>query len=155
MLDFLSKAERSLPTLAGVKYAAASLAEYGTCVQSFGDRFSMMVGMDDMLVPALAAGAKSTVGATFNQLAPLFTKLWKAFNDGDLATARKLQLQVARFISVCSKYGGLSANKTSMKFLGIDCGPTRLPLKQVTPEMEAALRRDLEETGFFDWRSSG
>jgi len=63
MLDFLAKAERSLPMLAGIKYAAVSLAEYSVCVHTFGDRFSMMFGMDDMLVSALATGMKAAVGA--------------------------------------------------------------------------------------------
>jgi N-acetylneuraminate lyase len=38
-----------------------------------------------------------------------------------------------------------------MGLLGVDCGPVRLPLRALTPEQIAELRRRLDAAGFFDW----
>jgi hypothetical protein len=41
-----------------------------------------------------------------------------------------------------------------MRLIGIDCGPTRLPLPSLSPEMETALAADLDLVGFFQFRST-
>jgi N-acetylneuraminate lyase len=41
--------------------------------------------------------------------------------------------------------------KRMMKFLGIDCGPNRLPLQTLTNEEEKYMKKELESIGFFDY----
>jgi N-acetylneuraminate lyase len=38
-----------------------------------------------------------------------------------------------------------------MKFLGIDCGPNRLPLQTITNVEEESMKKELEEIEFFDY----
>jgi N-acetylneuraminate lyase len=38
-----------------------------------------------------------------------------------------------------------------MKFLGIDCGPNRLPLQSVSDKEELQIKAELEAIGFFDF----
>jgi N-acetylneuraminate lyase len=38
-----------------------------------------------------------------------------------------------------------------MKFLGIDCGPNRLPLQTISEEEEKALKVELDDIGFFNY----
>ena len=38
-----------------------------------------------------------------------------------------------------------------MSQVGMDCGPTRLPLQDPTPEQIAVLEANLETTGVYDW----
>jgi N-acetylneuraminate lyase len=40
-----------------------------------------------------------------------------------------------------------------MKFIGVDCGPVRLPLRAISAVDEGKLRADLEKIGFFDYCS--
>lgn len=136
MLDFLSKAESRLPTFAGIKFTSESLDEYGLCLATFCPRFTMMFGRDEMLLAALATGATVAIGSTYNNLTPHYTKLWQAFLDGDMETARRYQSQAGQYIALLKRFGGMRANKASMKFAGLDCGPTRQPIPTLSPREE-------------------
>jgi N-acetylneuraminate lyase len=81
-------------------------------------------------------------------MAPLYLKLIAAFERGDLVSARRLQSTAIKLIAVMSKYGGLPAGKAMMKMIGVDCGPVRLPLQNLTLEAEEKLRSELECAGF-------
>jgi N-acetylneuraminate lyase len=37
-----------------------------------------------------------------------------------------------------------------MKMIGLDCGPSRLPLKTPSAERIASFRKELDAIGFFD-----
>ena len=41
--------------------------------------------------------------------------------------------------------------KRIMKFLGMDCGPNRIPLQTISDQEEIMLKKDLEAIGFFDY----
>ena len=38
-----------------------------------------------------------------------------------------------------------------MEMVGVDCGPARPPLLQITEEERVVLRGQLETLGFFEW----
>lgn len=48
--------------------------------------------------------------------------------------------------------GHPGVGKTIMRFLGLDLGPARAPLPQLSESLEAGLREELEGIGFFTWR---
>ncbi|XP_006815992.2 N-acetylneuraminate lyase-like [Saccoglossus kowalevskii] len=73
-----------------------------------------------------------------------------AFNKRDLETARSEMFKVQAFVSVLNKYGGSAANKCIMVLSGLNVGPPRLPLMELTKEQHENLQRDLKATGFFD-----
>jgi N-acetylneuraminate lyase len=56
-------------------------------------------GRDEMLLGALATGTRGGVGSTYNVAAPLYLDLMAAFEAGDLAAARRLQLEAVTMIS--------------------------------------------------------
>ena len=37
-----------------------------------------------------------------------------------------------------------------MKLIGLDLGPNRTPFRNITPDEEAQMKRELEEIGFFE-----
>ena len=41
--------------------------------------------------------------------------------------------------------------KAVMEWFGVECGPVRAPLSNLTVERKAQLREDLEAIGFFEW----
>ncbi|MBD3377725.1 hypothetical protein GF406_22035 [candidate division KSB1 bacterium] len=147
--SFLTIAD--MPNLAGIKYTLETMGEFLDCIDLFKDRYTMMFGRDEMMLSALAAGGDTFVGSTYNYAAPLYHRLIDAFKRGDLAAARMEQARATRFIDVQVKYGGVRASKMFMKFLGIDCGPVRLPLSPFTLDKEKQFKQELTALGFFDW----
>ncbi|MCD6364969.1 MAG: dihydrodipicolinate synthase family protein [Planctomycetes bacterium] len=151
LAEFFRKAAGRLPSLAGAKYTLEQLDEYIECLNVCDARYTIMFGRDEMLLSALAAGAVAAVGTTYNFTPRLYQKLWRAWDAGDLDTARLCQLRSVQYINLLRQYGGSRAGKSFMKLIGIDCGPPRLPLDSLSDDEEASLRQELTEIGFFDW----
>lgn len=151
--DFLQSVNGQIPTLAGVKFTHENLMDFGRSAEVGSGRYEMLFGRDEILLSGLALGAKGAVGSTYNFAAPLYHRIIDAFNRGDLASARRDQSRAMDFIDVLSRHGGLSAGKSVMKFIGVDCGPVRLPLRAVSDAEERSLRAGLERIGFFEYAS--
>jgi N-acetylneuraminate lyase len=151
MREFLEKASNRVPNLAGIKFTEERIYDFQNCMEVAGGRFNMLYGRDEMLLSALAAGAKGAVGGTYNFTARLFLRMWAAFDLGDMEEARKWQARGARLVSVLKQYGQLCAWKTLMRWRGIELGGYRLPLKGLDADREIALKKDLEEIGYFAW----
>lgn len=149
--DFLEQVDGQIPTLVGVKFTHEDLLDYGRASRVAGGRYAMLFGRDEILLAGLSLGAVGAVGSTYNFAAPLFLRIMTAFGAGDLESARRDQARAQTFISVLHRHGGLAAGKAAMKFIGLDCGPVRLPLRNLTTGQEQQLRNDLESVGFFDY----
>ena len=151
--DFLQGATGQIPTLAGVKFTHENLMDFGRSAEIQSGKYNLLFGRDEILLSGLALGARGAVGSTYNFAAPLYLRIIEAFKRGDLEAARRDQLRAMDFIDVLSRFGGINAGKSAMKFVGVDCGPVRLPLRQLTEREEAGLREALEKVGFFEYCS--
>lgn len=151
VLELLRRAEQRLPSLAGIKYSATTVNEYQACLDFARERYAILFGCDDMLLSSLSVGGSGAVGSTYNFAAPLYNALIEAFHRGDLEDARRFQSLSLRMIRLLYRYRGQPAFKAIMGLLGLDCGPNRLPLESLSADEIQAMKRDLEEIGFFDW----
>jgi len=149
--EFLARAAERIPNLAGIKFTSSNLMEYQLCRAFRDGAFDIPFGFDEMMLGALALGATGAVGSSFNFAAPIYTRLIAAFQKGDLATARTEQMRSVRVIQLLASRGYMGAAKATMKMLGVDVGPARLPNGSLNAEQQATLRADLEKLGFFDW----
>ena len=101
---------------------------------------------------AWTLGALGAVGSTYNYAAPLYLRMLEALRAGEDTKARVLQDTAIKMIAICNGIGvtHLAASKALMPLLGVDCGPTRLPLAPPTPAQIASMRAQLTTIGFFD-----
>lgn len=150
MLEFLQLGEQQIPSLAGIKYTAATIHEYQACLNYKGGKFDVLYGYDELLLPALAVDAKGAVGSTYNFAAPMYLRVMELFGSGQLDEARQLQLLLVNMIREMVKFSPIPAQKAIMEMLGFDLGPTRLPLVPLTTQDKAQLRQQLEVIGFFE-----
>lgn len=148
--DFLREADGKIPTLAGVKFTYEDLDDFRAARAFGGGKYTILFGRDEILLRGLQLGAPGAVGSTYNYAAPLYRRVMQAFAAGDLATAERGQANSRGFIDVMNAAGGLPAGKTIMKLIGVDCGPVRLPLRNLTPDQQQKLRSDLDAVGFFE-----
>jgi len=153
MPDFLERAEGRVPTLAGIKFTSPDLMAYQLCLHAAGGVFDVPYGVDEWLLAALSLGARGAVGSTYNFAAPVYTRMLRAFADGDLEAARREQLRSVQLVRLLAGHGYMGASKAVMAMLGVDVGPARLPHARLSADQVAQLRGDLEALGFFDWIS--
>lgn len=151
MPDFLAQAHERIPTLAGLKFTNPDLMAFQQCRRARGGAFDVPWGCDEYLLAALALGATGAVGSTYNFAAPVYHRLMRAFDAGDLATAREEQYRSVQIVATLAPRGFMGAAKAVMKMLGVDVGPARLPNGNLDAIQFKQLRADLEAMGFFDW----
>ncbi len=152
--QYLTRASESIPNLAGVKFTDEDIPDFTAAHTFAADRYDVLFGRDELLLTGLDCGATGAVGSTYNYAAPLYRRLIQARQGEDRATAERSQAEARAFIDVMLRHGGLPAGKAMMKLIGLDCGPVRLPLRNLTRGAEAALRADLERLGFFGYASA-
>ncbi|MBN1154399.1 dihydrodipicolinate synthase family protein [candidate division KSB1 bacterium] len=151
MVEFLKQGRQKIPNLRGIKYTQPTIFEMQACIELDDGGFEILFGSDEMMLSALVAGAKGAVGSTFNFASPLYNSIIRAFNTKDLDKARSLQYHAVQMVRVLYRYGGQPAFKATMKLIGMDCGPNRLPHKTLHPTEIDSLKHDLTDIGFFDW----
>jgi N-acetylneuraminate lyase len=152
VLDLLKYADDEIPNFTGVKYTYDNMYEFDQCMRYGDNKYDMLHGLDETYLSGLAYGCKSGVGGTYNHCFGLYENMRAAFNNGDLEKARSLQHQSHLFINVLFKYrGNIVGGKRIMKFLGIDCGPNRLPLQTISEKEENAISTELDDIGFINF----
>lgn len=150
----LEAAAERVPTLAGIKFSQNDVTRLAACRAVAGGRLQVMWGVDESLLAGLAAGATGAIGSSYNYAAPLYAPvLGYVAGDGatTLAAAQTAQERSRRMQILINGRGGIAAAKALMPALGVDCGPTRLPLLYPDAGARAALHRELRQLGLFDW----
>ena len=147
MPDFLKKGAGRIPNLAGLKFTTSNFMSLQQCLEAEDGRFNILFGVDEMLLGALALGVHGAVGSTYNYAAPLYQKIINAFEAGDLATARSLQLKSVKLVEFLCQCGVLPGGKALMSLLGADCGPVRPPLRNLTEEQKMRLFAQVKALG--------
>jgi N-acetylneuraminate lyase len=145
--ELLRKGRVRIPNLAGIKFTSTNLMALQECLAADDGRFNILFGTDEMLLAGLALGVPGAVGSTYNYAAPLYAKLIAAHEAGDLVTAQALQLKSVKLVQILLQYGVLAAGKALMERAGVDCGPVRPPVRNLTPEQKARLFQQVESLG--------
>lgn len=149
MVEFLKLAEKQIPNLAGIKYTASTLFEYQACLNYKDGKFDILFGFDEMLLSALAVGAKGAIGSTYTFAAPLYLKVVELFKGNNQAQASQMQFKMVEMVRCILRYPPIPAQRAIMKMFGYDLGNCRLPLEELSEKDAKSLRSDLEESGFF------
>src|SRR5208337_4456287 len=145
MSEFLYQARFQIPTLRGLKYSNDDLLELQECVRLDHGAFDVLFGLDECLLAGLFLGIRGAVGNTFNFAAPVYQRLMQAFGKRDLDIARAEQGKSIDLIKTLGEFGFLAASKNVMAMLGVDCGPVRPPLRNLTIDQRLALWQRLTE----------
>jgi 4-hydroxy-tetrahydrodipicolinate synthase len=140
-----------IPNIVGLKDSSGNLTYTMEILEYAGDRISVLIGHDEVVLNALAGGVHGMILAS----AQVYPKVWQAVLEavrwGDLETARALQRQVQKLSRIFCRYGGGVAVKQALKMMGIDAGRPRSPLKSVggalIHEDRAEIQLELEKLG--------
>jgi N-acetylneuraminate lyase len=143
MAEFLHEARFRLPNLRGLKFSHDDLIDLQGCVAADGGAFDILFGCDEALLAGLCLGARGAVGSTYNFAGRHYERLIRAFEAGDMATARAAQLRATELVKILAEFGFMAASKAVMAMVGVDCGPVRSPLGNLAPFELAELAEKL------------
>eukprot|EP01112_Ceratiomyxa_fruticulosa_P009274 TRINITY_DN2418_c0_g3_i2.p1 TRINITY_DN2418_c0_g3~~TRINITY_DN2418_c0_g3_i2.p1 ORF type:complete len:376 (-),score=72.80 TRINITY_DN2418_c0_g3_i2:39-1166(-) len=140
--DVFTKGKPVIPTLAGAKFTHTDLLDMERCIHHPLGPFSIFSGYDQALLPGFSIGAVSTIGISYNILASRYQRIIDLFKKGDIVAASKEQEILNKWYEVAERYGLIPAHKALLRLKGLDLGPVRLPLIDLT---DAQLQSFLSE----------
>ncbi len=106
-----------------------------------GDRYTLYSGEDGLAVPMVSMGAKGVISVVANILPAHMSKMIHSYLDGDVKTARDMQVEIIPLVKALFCEVNPIPIKEAMNILGMNVGPCRLPLC----EMSAANHKYLED----------
>ncbi|ORB87841.1 4-hydroxy-tetrahydrodipicolinate synthase [Mycobacterium kansasii] len=135
------RALASHPNIVGVKDAKADLPSGAQIIADTG--LAYYSGDDALNLPWLAMGALGFI-SVIGHLAPgQLRELLSAFQSGDIATARKINVAVSPLCKAMGRLGGVTMAKAGLRLQGFEAGDPRLPQMPATPEQIDALAADM------------
>jgi 4-hydroxy-2-oxoglutarate aldolase len=132
------------PLIRGMKESSGDVGLLGRLVASVPPRFHVICGSAPVIYPALCLGAVGGVLAAACCAPRPVTALYRAFQDGDHARARRLQDAIAPLATAITATYGVAGLKAAMDLAGFRGGPVRAPLVPVKPEVRDELRALLD-----------
>jgi 4-hydroxy-tetrahydrodipicolinate synthase len=135
-----------LPNITMVKEATGSLDQASQIINS--TNLTVLSGDDSLTLPLMSIGGRGVISVVGNIVPADMIALIKAFDDGDVAEARRWH---HKLFPLCRDMLGLATNpipiKAAMKLLGRDTGELRLPMTPLAAALEAKLRGTLTQYG--------
>jgi len=135
--------------IVGLKDSSGELKYMLAVLEKVRDKINVMCGYDEVVLPALAAGASGAILASANVIADRWVEIYEAVQKGNLAEARELQFGVQKLARIIAGSGAVGT-KESLNMMGLKVGPVRRPLSvggELTYEAREELRLELEKLG--------
>ncbi len=140
-----------LPNVIGLKDSSGNLTYTMEVLEYVADRIDLLIGHDEVVVPALAGGVTGVILASANVYPEVWQKVLGLVDQGQIAQARAEQRRVQKLSRIFCRYGGGVAVKAALKLMGVDAGVPRRPLKAVggalSHETRAEIQLELERIG--------
>lgn len=127
----------------GIKSSNSNLIRFQDYVNIGGGDFSSCFGVDELMLAGMILGSKAQVSGNANAFPEPFIDLYKAYVLGDIKKAQQLQNMVNSIVEI--HHAGLTPAffKASLKIRGIPAGNVRPPMRELTDEEFAELRRNI------------
>lgn len=149
--ELIRTASKRMRSFVGVKYSDGTALYKLQSMQAAGPDKEYLAGSDEAYLMSAAQGFKGAVGSTYGYGAPIYQAVSRCVEVGDFEGARVWQQRAILMIDAIFATCGCAGLKAMWEMVGVDCGPVRTPIAQASPEQTKALRKQLEQIGFFDW----
>jgi len=140
-----------LDNVVGLKDSSGDLAYVLEVLETVQGRLEVLVGHDEIVLPALAVGCSGAILGSANVLPEVWREVLAAVRGGDLAAARAAQGRVQKLARIFVRHGGAVAVKAALNTMGVEVGHPRRPLMAtggaLIHETRAEIRLELERLG--------
>lgn len=129
----------------GAKEATGNLSSIAKTISLVPEDFTIYSGNDDQITPIMSLGGKGVISVLSNILPQVAHDIAQTALDGDFKKSAELQL---KYLELCNAMF-MDVNpipvKVAMRMMGIDVGPLRLPLCDMTPANTEKLKSVLQK----------
>jgi len=115
----------------GLKDSSGDMPFFMAALEKLGETIGLFVGHDEIVGPALLAGADGAILASANLIPDIWQEIYQAAVRGDLETVRKRHRDIQILTRLVVRKGGPQAVKKGLQMMGIlGVSNARLPLIQ-------------------------
>lgn len=138
---------KNVKNIVGIKDATGNIAQTTEMMHLADGCLDLYSGNDDQIIPLIALGGVGVISVLSN-VAPRQTHdICQKALEGDFESARKLQFKALPLIKALFCEVNPIPVKKALTYVGIEAGPLRLPLTEISKEHEEVLKKAMEEYG--------
>lgn len=138
---------KNVDNIVAVKEASGNISQVAKIMALTDGNIDLYSGNDDQIVPMLSLGAKGVISVLSN-VAPQETHdICEKFFNGDVKGSAALQLKALPLIEQLFCEVNPIPVKKAMQLMGVECGPLRMPLTEISKEHEQALAKAMKDFG--------
>lgn len=135
---------RKYSNIKGVKDSSKDLSRLQDYIAVLGPEYTVVVGTDALVLPALLMGASGVVSAVGNCFPEVIVEIINAYYEGDLDRAKELQYRANRVRDALKNGPYITPYVEALKFRGLDLGYAKAPLRGLTDDESQNLQSGLK-----------
>ncbi len=133
--------------IVGIKDATGNIPQTMETLELCQGDVDIYSGEDGLITPLLSIGAKGVISVLSN-IAPRETHdIVAKYLVGDVQGSLALQMKYLPLIRALFSEVNPIPVKQALNFMGMEAGPTRMPLSEMEPEHAEVLRREMQKVG--------
>lgn len=136
-----------IENIVGIKDATGDLAYTVALRSALPPNFAIYSGNDDVVIPLLSVGGDGVISVSANICPKETHDMCQAFFDGDIETAKNLQIKLFPLIDSLFVEVNPIPVKEALNQMGMPAGVYRLPLWEPTQETKDLLSKNLKDLG--------
>ena len=135
------------PNIAGIKEASGDMSYALKIAHCVGPDFALYSGNDDLTLPLMSAGGSGVISVFANVMPAVCHQIVADYLGGNQARALETHLRYLKLMNDLFIEVNPIPVKAAMNMLGLNVGPMRLPLCEMSETNAAVLRETMREVG--------
>ncbi|MFX1251268.1 MAG: 4-hydroxy-tetrahydrodipicolinate synthase [Promethearchaeota archaeon] len=138
--------------IVAMKDSSGDMKYFMSILEKASPSINILIGWDENVLPALAAGASGMILASANVIPKIWLEIYDNVKKGNMEAAIKKQREIQKFTRMIVASGALGP-KQCLNFMGIKVGTTRKPIMlgdTLSWEFRDELRVELEKFGLIE-----
>ena len=135
------------PFINGAKEASGNFSLLAEAMALCGDEMNFWSGNDDQVVPMMSLGAKGVISVASNIIPGVMREMTHLCLDNDFQAASKLQIEYMDLIDALFCDVNPIPVKEALNLMGMEAGPVRLPLCELSEKNHERLRAAMAAKG--------
>ena len=135
------------PNVAGIKEASGDMAYAMKIAHCIGPDFALYSGNDDITIPLMSIGGSGVISVFANVMPKKCHEIVREYLTGDRTRAVAEHLRHLRLMNDLFLEVNPIPVKTALNLMGLNAGPRRLPLYEMSAEARGKLEATMQEAG--------
>ncbi|MGN0351711.1 MAG: 4-hydroxy-tetrahydrodipicolinate synthase [Roseburia sp.] len=138
---------KNVENIVGLKEATGNVAQASKTMYLTDGKLDLYSGEDGLVVPLMAIGAIGVISVWSNIAPKNVHDMCMSYLNGDVATAMKLQREALPLVDALFSEVNPIPVKKALNLMGLEAGPVRSPLTEMSEENAAKMLKIMREYG--------